>query len=62
LAPLAPREAELLELLSGMPVAAALSSLEAGCSPEERLQLPAQAEAWLSRSVRLGAWAGVDFD
>jgi len=62
LAPLAPREAELLELLGRAPVAAALAELEARCSAEERLQLPGQAQAWLGRSVQLGVWVGVDFE
>ncbi len=58
--PLAPREAELLELLSQHPVSDALALLEERCTDAERRELPSQVEAWLSRSVQLGAWAALD--
>lgn len=53
-----PREAELLGLLQLVPLEQALGQLEAAASPAERASLPERAQAWLSRSVRLGIWAG----
>lgn len=58
--PLAPREAELLQLLCGHPVERALGLLEAQCNSKERVDLPEQARSWLSRSVQLGVWVGLD--
>jgi Putative DNA-binding domain len=57
---LTPREAELLSLLQLHSVAEALGLLEARCSPQELAALPAQTQAWLARSVRLGLWARPD--
>lgn len=55
---LEPLEAELLGLLQAHPLERALALLEAGASEAERGRLPERAQAWLGRSVRLGAWAG----
>lgn len=55
---LSPREAELLRLVQQMPLEQALGRLEAAAAPAERALLPERTRAWLSRSVRLGIWAG----
>ncbi|MGD0679030.1 MAG: DNA-binding domain-containing protein [Polyangiaceae bacterium] len=56
---LEPREAELLVLLGDTSVGDALARVERGCGPEERALLPAQARAWLARSVKLDFWSGL---
>lgn len=56
---LEPREAELIGLLQLHPLEQALGLLEASAGDEERAKLPEQAQAWLSRSVRLGVWSGL---
>jgi Putative DNA-binding domain len=65
LAPLEPRELQLLTLLSQSTVGTALAQLEHACetsgSAQELLKLPANAQKWLARSVQLGVWVGADF-
>jgi Putative DNA-binding domain len=65
LAPLKPRELQLLTLLSQSTVETALAQLEHACSGSasspELLQLPANTQKWLARSVQLGVWVGADF-
>jgi hypothetical protein len=56
------REAQLLLLLANHSVRDALARLEADCSAEERLQLPARTQDWLAWSVRREVWSGVRFD
>lgn len=58
LVPLEPREAELLQLLTRHSLVDALGLLESSTPPDELGALPARAEAWLAKSVRLGAWRG----
>jgi len=58
--PLAPRQAELLELLRQDSVPNALARLEAQCSPAERRELSRQVRDWLAQSVQLGVWIGLD--
>lgn len=55
---LAPLEAELLCLLQQYPLEPALAHLEATTPELERAQLPERAQAWLTRSMLLGIWAG----
>lgn len=58
--PLAPRQAELLELLSEDSVPNALARIEARCSPAERQELSQKVQEWLRQSVQLGVWIGLD--
>lgn len=58
--PLAPRQAELLELLRRDSVPNALARIEAQCSPAERGELSSNVREWLRESVQLGVWIGLD--
>lgn len=58
--PLAPRQAELLELLRQDSVPNALARIEAQCSPAERGELARHVREWLAQSVQLGVWTGLD--
>jgi hypothetical protein len=58
--PLAPRQAELLELLRQDSVPNALARIEARCSPDERRELSRNVRQWLAQSVELGVWIGLD--
>ena len=58
--PLEPREAELFALLGNFSVREALARLERMCCAEERARLPANAQAWLARSVERDFWIGID--
>jgi hypothetical protein len=51
------REAELLVVLSELPVRDALARFERSCSDEERHQLPRHAQRWLTNAVTLGFFA-----
>lgn len=53
------REAELFRLLETHTVADALAHLEAACSEQERIDLPARTQRWLARSVALDFWIGL---
>lgn len=57
---LEPHEAQLWRLVQENSVATALAKLEQGCSNDELLDLPANAQRWLARSVTLGLWTGLD--
>jgi hypothetical protein len=54
------REAELFLLLREQPLGDALACLERVCSEDERPTLPARTQKWLSRSVELGFWCGIE--
>jgi len=56
---LQPREAQLFALLREWPLPEALARLERACPESERDGLPANAHAWLMRSVALGFWSGI---
>jgi hypothetical protein len=58
--PLEPLEARLLALLPRFPLAEALGRLEAACPAAELATLPARAQGWLARSVKLGVWSHVE--
>lgn len=58
--PLELRRAELMSLLCTYPVAEALGRLEAACEPRERDALASNAHRWLSQSVALGWWRGIE--
>lgn len=58
--PLEPRQGELLRLLHVHPVGHALAILERSVSEVERAALPEQTRRWLSWSVILGMWRGLE--
>lgn len=60
LLPLEPREAQLWRLLQELDVGTALEKLERDCSNDERVDLPANTQRWLARSVTLGLWTGLE--
>lgn len=58
--PLVPAHALLLRSLACMRLPAALAELEQAVAPEQRAELPALVQRWLSESVELGLWVGME--
>jgi hypothetical protein len=54
------REARLWGLLQELDVGTALQKLERDCSNDELVDLPANTQRWLARSVTLGLWVGLE--
>jgi hypothetical protein len=58
--PLVPAQALLLRELGRRPLPDALAELERAVAPAQRDALPPLVQRWLSESVELGLWVGLE--